>query len=171
VYRWLAIRRRRRRYATCMRQRQRQALSSWQPAVCLLCRAPAMQQCQAQPASQLLSQREGRHTAHSTQLGAMPVGSRRLVYTDGGADGNGANGQHGACGFGVVVTEKQADWTPGNLTRPRSSGRDKQTQSAVHTRSVDQPSPCNLQGLDRSPAKIACRNFLAAASDCRRLGV
>ena len=46
-----------------------------------------------------------------TQLGALPAGSR-LVYTDGGADGNGANGQHGACGFGVVVTEKQEDWTP-----------------------------------------------------------
>ena len=45
------------------------------------------------------------------QLGALPAGSR-LVYTDGGADGNGANGQHGACGFGVVVTEKQVDWTP-----------------------------------------------------------
>eukprot|EP01047_Picozoa_sp_COSAG01_P079292 COSAG01_NODE_14982_length_1388_cov_15.876649_3_plen_206_part_01 len=46
-----------------------------------------------------------------SQLSALPVGSR-LVYSDGGADGNGANGQHGACGFGVVVTEKQADWTP-----------------------------------------------------------
>lgn len=45
------------------------------------------------------------------QLGALPAGSR-LAYTDGGADGNGANGQHGACGFGVVVTEKQVDWTP-----------------------------------------------------------
>ena len=43
-----------------------------------------------------------------SQLGALPVGSQ-LVYSDGGADGNGANGQHSACGFGVVVTEKQAD--------------------------------------------------------------
>ena len=45
-----------------------------------------------------------------TQLGALPADSR-LVYIDGGAGGNGANGQQGACEFGAVVTEKQADWT------------------------------------------------------------
>jgi hypothetical protein len=44
------------------------------------------------------------------------------------------------------------------------------TQSAVHTASVDQSNPCNLQGFVRSPAKFACKNFPAAASDRRRPG-
>jgi hypothetical protein len=41
--------------------------------------------------------------------------------------------------------------------------------SRPHT-SIDQSNPCNLQGFELSPAKIACRNFLAVASCCRRFG-
>eukprot|EP01047_Picozoa_sp_COSAG01_P078853 COSAG01_NODE_14730_length_1417_cov_1.927921_1_plen_244_part_01 len=35
-----------------------------------------------------------------------------IVYCDGGTDGNGANGECGASGYGVCVTRKQPDWTP-----------------------------------------------------------
>jgi ribonuclease HI len=45
------------------------------------------------------------------QLNGMSIGSL-IAYTDGGADGNGANGDFGACGFGAVITRKQEDWTP-----------------------------------------------------------
>jgi hypothetical protein len=34
-----------------------------------------------------------------------------------------------------------------------------QPSTAVHTRSVDQPSPCFLQGLDRSPSQICLQEF------------
>jgi ribonuclease HI len=35
-----------------------------------------------------------------------------IVYCDGGTDGNGANGECGASGYGVCVTRKKPDWTP-----------------------------------------------------------
>ena len=41
----------------------------------------------------------------------MPTNSL-LVYSDGGADGNGAGGVWGASGFGVCVARKGIGWTP-----------------------------------------------------------
>lgn len=43
------------------------------------------------------------------QLTATPVGTL-ILYSDGGAEGNGANGHHGASGFGVCVTRKTRRW-------------------------------------------------------------
>eukprot|EP01047_Picozoa_sp_COSAG01_P039141 COSAG01_NODE_3217_length_6400_cov_4.602444_3_plen_262_part_00 len=66
------------------------------PVCCCCCRARPQQ-----PASRPTDR----------QLTGLPIGSV-LAYTDGGADGNGANGNYGACGFGACITRKQADWTP-----------------------------------------------------------
>jgi hypothetical protein len=46
-------------------------------------------------------------------LTAMPTGSWLIyMYCDGGTDGNGANGECSAGGFGVVVIRKGLDWSP-----------------------------------------------------------
>jgi hypothetical protein len=58
------------------------------------------------------------------------------------------------------VTEQRTQQAIAGLSRPHLLSRSTQPLLLAHK-----------QGLDRSPAKIACRNFLAAAYDCRRLGV
>ena len=53
--------------------------------------------------------REAAETAAA--LATLPTGAR-IIYTDGGCDGNGANGTWGAAGWGMCALEKMEEGGP-----------------------------------------------------------